>query len=52
MKKITYDFEIEWENVSHTGTVEVEEDATDEEIESAIENDILSYVWWSRRNYL
>lgn len=52
MKEIIYDFEIKWENVSYTGTVKVEENATDKEIESAIEDDILSHVYWSRSNWL
>ena len=50
MKQVTFNFAIEWENVSHTETIEVDDNATDEEIDYAIENTILSYIYyWKER---
>lgn len=47
MKRITFYFELEWENVAHTRTIEVEDDATEEEINYAMEEEILSSVnYW------
>ena len=47
MKQITFNFEIEWENVTHAETIEVEDDATEEEIDYEIESAILSYInYW------
>ena len=49
MKQITFYFELEWENVDHTRTIEVEDDATEEEINYAIEEEILSSVhYWMK----
>lgn len=50
MKQITFNFEIEWENVAHTETIEVEDNATEEEIDYEIENAILSHIsYWRER---
>lgn len=50
MKQITFNFEIAWENVVHIETIEVEDDATEEEIDYEIENAILSYIsYWKER---
>ena len=47
MKRITFNFELDWENVAHTVTIEVEDDATEEEIDYAMEEKILSYIhYW------
>ena len=48
MKQITFNFEIEWENVAHTETIEVEDNATEEEIDYEIENAILSHISYRR----
>lgn len=46
-KQIVFNFELPWENVAHTRVIEVEDDATEEEIDCAIEEEILSYVnYW------
>lgn len=51
MKQITFNFEIEWENVAHTETIEVEDNATEEEIDYEIENAILSHIsYWRERS--
>lgn len=50
MKQITFNFEVEWENVAHTETIEVEDNATEEEIDYEIESAILSHVnYWRER---
>ena len=50
MKQVTFSFEIAWENVAHTEIIEVDDNATDEEIDYEIENTILSYVnYWRER---
>lgn len=47
MKRITFNFELGWENVAHTRTIEVKDDATEEEINYAIEEEILSNIsYW------
>ena len=51
MKRITFNFELDWENVAHTVTIEVEDDATEEEINYTIEEEILSNVhYWIEEN--
>lgn len=50
MKQVTFSFNIAWENVAHTETIEVDDNATDEEIDYEIENTILSYIdYWKER---
>lgn len=51
MKQVTFNFEVEWENVAHTETIEVDDNATDEEIDYEIKNIILSYIhYWKERD--